>query len=221
MGSGIAEVCAKAQTDVVVVKADDRAASQARARLEKSLQRAQGRGKLGGQSAADVLARIRVATDLDELADRDLVIEAIVENEPAKIGLFERLDTLVSPDAILASNTSSIPITRLAAATKRPQSVLGIHFFNPVPVLPLVELVPSLLTAKQTTERARAFVEGQLGKQAIDCQDRAGFVVDAILVPSSSRRSACMNRDSPAQRTSTVASCSAPRTRRGRWPWPT
>jgi 3-hydroxybutyryl-CoA dehydrogenase len=184
MGSGIAEVCAKAQTNVVVVEADDRAAGQAQARLEKSLQRAQEKGKLGGQTAADVLARIRVATDLAALADRDLVVEAIVENEAAKVDLFERLDAVVaSPEAILASNTSSIPITRLGAATKRPQYVLGIHFFNPVPVLPLVELVPSLLTAKETTERARAFVETQLGKQAIDCQDRAGFVVNAILVP--------------------------------------
>jgi 3-hydroxybutyryl-CoA dehydrogenase len=184
MGSGIAEVCAKAQLDVVVVEADDRAASQAQARLEKSLQRAQDRDKLGGPTAADVLARIRVLTDLAALADRDLVIEAIVENEAAKIDLFERLDDVVaSPEAILASNTSSIPITRLGAATKRPQFVLGIHFFNPVPVLTVVELVPSLLTAKDTTRRARAFVEAKLGKQAIDCQDRAGFVVNAILVP--------------------------------------
>jgi 3-hydroxybutyryl-CoA dehydrogenase len=88
-----------------------------------------------------------------------------------------------SPDAILASNTSSIPIMKLGVVTKRPASVIGVHFFNPVPVLPLVELVPSLLTSPETTERARGFVEGTLGKQAIDCQDRAGFVVNALLIP--------------------------------------
>ncbi len=135
-------------------------------------------------SAADVLARVRVVTDLEALADRELVVEAIVEDEAAKTELFGRLDEIVtSPDAILASNTSSIPIMKLGVVTQRPQQVLGIHFFNPVPVLRLVELVPSLLTAPETTERARAFVSGSLGKQAIDCQDRAGFVVNALLIP--------------------------------------
>jgi 3-hydroxybutyryl-CoA dehydrogenase len=184
MGSGIAEVCARAGTDVVVVEADDAAADRARTRLEASLRRAQEKGKLGDQTADAVLARVRLATDLTALADRELVIEAILENEAAKVELFQRLDAIVTdPAAILASNTSSIPISRLGAATKRPQSVLGIHFFNPVPVLALVELVPSLLTAPETTQRAKSFVEGQLGKQAIECQDRAGFVVNALLIP--------------------------------------
>lgn len=182
MGSGIAEVCARAQLDVVVVETNEAAAAKGAARLERSLRRAEERGKL--DSAADVLDRVRVETDLDALADRDLVVEAIVEDEAAKTELFRRLDRVVTaPEAILASNTSSIPIMKLGVVTQRPQQVLGIHFFNPVPVLPLVELVPSLMTAPETTERARAFVSDSLGKQAIDCQDRAGFVVNALLIP--------------------------------------
>jgi len=182
MGSGIVEVCARAGLDVVVVEANEDAGRAGLARLERSLQRAAERGKI--DSADDVLLRVRVATDLGDLADRDLVVEAIVEDEAAKVALFRELDRIVeSPDAILASNTSSIPIMKLGVVTSRPQQVLGIHFFNPVPVLALVELVPSLLTAPETTERARGFVEGALGKQAIDCQDRAGFVVNSLLVP--------------------------------------
>ena len=185
MGAGIAEVSARAGLDVVVVESSESAANAGRSRLEKSLERAESKGKLAdGETAADVMARIRVVTSLGELVDRDLVIEAIVEDEAAKVELFKKLDRIVaSPDAILASNTSSIPIMKLGVATTRPQRVMGIHFFNPVPVLKLVELVPSLLTSPETTEQARRFVEGRLGKQAIDCQDRAGFVVNALLVP--------------------------------------
>ena len=182
MGAGIAEVCARAGLDVVVAESSDAAAEAGRKRLTASLQRAEAKGKI--DSAADVLARIRVVTALEDLADRDLVIEAIVEDEDAKVALFRRLDEIVtSPEAILASNTSSIPIMKLGVVTNRPQQVIGIHFFNPVPVLQLVELVPSLLTAEETTDRARVFVEEALGKQAIDCQDRAGFVVNALLIP--------------------------------------
>jgi 3-hydroxybutyryl-CoA dehydrogenase len=182
MGSGIAEVAARAGLDVVVAESSSAAADAGRARLEKSLARAEAKGKI--DSAAAVMARIRMVTDLSELADREIVIEAIVEDEDAKTELFRTLDKVLSdPGAILASNTSSIPIMKLGVVTNRPQNVIGVHFFNPVPVLQLVELVPSLLTAEDTTERARAFVEGQLGKQAIDCQDRAGFVVNALLIP--------------------------------------
>jgi len=125
-----------------------------------------------------------VTDDITLLADRELVVEAILEDETAKTDLFRRLDEVVeSPDAILASNTSSIPIMKLGVATSRPDRVVGIHFFNPVPVLTLVELVPSLLTSTDTVERARSFVQDRLGKHAIDCQDRAGFVVNALLVP--------------------------------------
>ncbi|MEP7193519.1 MAG: 3-hydroxybutyryl-CoA dehydrogenase [Actinomycetota bacterium] len=182
MGAGIAEVCARAGLDVVVAESSTAAAVAGRTRLEKSLTRAQERGKI--DSAAEVLVRIRVVEDLEELADRDLVVEAILEDEAAKVALFRQLDKIVtSQQAVLASNTSSIPIMKLAVATSRPSHVLGVHFFNPVPVLSLVELVPSLLTANETTERARTFVEKTLGKHAIDCQDRAGFVVNALLIP--------------------------------------
>ncbi len=182
MGSGIAEVSARAGLDVIVVESNEPAAEAARGRLTKSLERAEAKGKI--ESAAAVLARIRVVTSLEELADRDLVIEAILEDEGAKTALFKELDRIVtSKDAILASNTSSIPIMKLGMVTSRPDKVIGIHFFNPVPVLKLVELVPSLLTSPEVTEAARGFVEGKLGKQAIDCQDRAGFVVNALLVP--------------------------------------
>ena len=182
MGSGIAEVCARAGSDVVVVEADDQRAESTRARLERSLRRAQERGKVDDADAA--LARIRVVTDLAPLADRQLVVEAIVEEENAKVELFKQLDQVVEDEeAILASNTSSIPIMKLATVTSRPAKVLGVHFFNPVPVLKLVELVPSLMTAEETTEAARAYVDGVLGKQAITCQDRAGFVVNSLLIP--------------------------------------
>ena len=183
MGAGIAEVSARSGLDVVVVESDDARAKAGLARLERSLERAEAKGKLDG-TAAEVLDRIRVVTDLAELADRELVIEAIVEDEAAKVDLFRRLDDVVTaPDAILASNTSSIPIMKLGVVTSRPEKVIGIHFFNPVPVLKLVELVPSIVTSPEVTEQARAFVEGTLGKQAIDCQDRAGFVVNSLLIP--------------------------------------
>jgi 3-hydroxybutyryl-CoA dehydrogenase len=182
MGAGIAEVSARAGLDVVVAETSVAAVDAGCARLEKSLKRAETRGKVA--NADEVLERIRVVEDLGELADREFVVEAIVEDEAAKTDLFRRLDKVVaSPEAVLASNTSSIPIMKLAVATSRPSHVLGVHFFNPVPVLSLVELVPSLLTAEETTERARAFVEGPLGKHAIDCQDRAGFVVNSLLIP--------------------------------------
>jgi len=182
MGAGIAEVSARSNLDVVVIESDRAAADAGRAGLEHSLARVEAKGKIA--SAAAVMARIRVLADLNALADRDIVVEAIAENERAKTDLLMAVDKIVeSPDAILASNTSSIPIMKLGVATTRPANVIGIHFFNPVPVLPLVELVPSLLTSPETTDRARAFVEGALGKKAIDCQDRAGFVVNALLIP--------------------------------------
>ena len=182
MGAGIAEVCARAGLDVVVAESSPEAAAAGRQRLEASLARAEAKGKV--ESAAVVLERIRLVTELEEMADRELVVEAIIEDEGAKIELFRRLDEIVKdPEAILASNTSSIPIMKLGVVTSRPQQVIGIHFFNPVPVLKLVELVPSLLTSDETAKRSREFVEGALGKQAIDCQDRAGFVVNALLIP--------------------------------------
>jgi 3-hydroxybutyryl-CoA dehydrogenase len=182
MGAGIAEICARAGLDVTVVESSDEAADAGRSRLTRSLTRAQERGKL--DNAKEVLGRIAVGTELGALKDRELVVEAIVEDERAKVALFKKLDDIVTEQgAILASNTSSIPVMKLAVATNRPTHVLGIHFFNPVPVLSLVELVPSLLTAKETTDRARTFVTEQLGKHPIESQDRAGFIVNALLIP--------------------------------------
>ena len=182
MGSGIAEVCAKAGLDVIVAESSEDLAAAGRKRIESSLRRAQEKGKI--DNADEILARISVGTSLDSMADREIVIEAIREDEAMKLALFADLDRIVSsPDAILASNTSSIPISKLASATKRPGHVLGVHFFNPVPVLSLVELIPSLLTEEATVDRARAFVEGQLGKFPILAKDKAGFVVNALLIP--------------------------------------
>ncbi|WP_317494097.1 3-hydroxybutyryl-CoA dehydrogenase [Haloechinothrix sp. LS1_15] len=184
MGSGIAEVNAKAGRQVTVAEADDAALEAGKARIEKSLQRAVSGGKLAEADADAARQRLTYTTDLEALADSDLVIEAIVENEAAKIELFAALDRIVTePDAILASNTSSIPIIKLGMATNRPEQVLGMHFFNPVPVLPLVEVVPSLRTDEKVVERIRAYATNELSKTVIRAGDRAGFIVNALLVP--------------------------------------
>jgi 3-hydroxybutyryl-CoA dehydrogenase len=184
MGAGIAEVSARGGLDVVVREVDERAWAASRARIEKSLDRAVASGKIGTDARTETLGRLRFTDDLYALADRDLVVEAVVEDEVEKLAVFALLDKVVeSSDAILASNTSSIPIMRLAAATSRPTSVVGLHFFNPVPVLPLVELVPSLLTSLETRERAAAFARDRLGKSVIVSQDRAGFIVNMLLIP--------------------------------------
>jgi 3-hydroxybutyryl-CoA dehydrogenase len=183
MGAGIAEVAARSGCDVVVREVTPELAEAGRARVAASLQRAVTRGKLAATDRDAALGRIRTTTSLDDLADRDLVIEAVVEDEPTKTALYRELSGVVRPDCVLASNTSSIPISRLAAAAQRPERVLGMHFFNPVPVLPLVELVPSLRTGQSTVDTARAFAEHRLGKKTVLCKDRAGFVVNALLVP--------------------------------------
>lgn len=184
MGSGIAEACARAGLDVVVVENGSAAAAAGERRIDTSLQRALRAGKLDEAAVAAAKERVRLTTDLSELADRQLVVEAVSESEPAKIEVFAALDKLVEwPEAVLASNTSSIPIMKLAMATSRPEYVVGIHFFNPVPVLPLVELVTSLLTSDETTARAQAFAAEVLGKHVIRSQDRAGFIVNALLIP--------------------------------------
>jgi len=183
MGAGIAEVAARSGCDVVVREVTAELADAGRARIAASLERAVTRGKLAPADRDATLARIRATTSLDDLADRDLVIEAVVEDEPTKTALYRELSAVVRPDCVLASNTSSIPISRLAAAAQGPERVLGMHFFNPVPVLPLVELVPSLRTGQSTMDAARAFAEDRLGKKTVLCKDRAGFVVNALLVP--------------------------------------
>ncbi|MEU2281146.1 3-hydroxybutyryl-CoA dehydrogenase [Streptomyces sp. NPDC013178] len=184
MGAGIAEVCARAGLDVVVHEVSEGAAAAGRARLTASLDRGVRRGKLSDAEHDTALGRLRVTTDLADLSDRDLVVEAATEDEAVKVELFAELDRIVArEDALLASNTSSLPIMKLGMATARPHQVIGVHFFNPVPVLELVEIVPSLLTGPQTQSRAEDFVTRVLGKKVIRAQDRAGFVVNALLVP--------------------------------------
>ncbi|GAA4490572.1 3-hydroxybutyryl-CoA dehydrogenase [Rhodococcus olei] len=184
MGTGIARVCALAGADVVICEADAARAESARARTESSLRRAVAAGKIADADCAGALSRLRFTASLEDLADRELVVEAIVEDERAKADLFAALDKVVSaPTAVLASNTSSISITKIAAATTRPERVVGLHFFNPVPALRLVELIPTLHTAAETADRIERFAAEDLGKLVIRSQDRAGFVVNALLTP--------------------------------------
>ncbi len=185
MGAGIAEVCLRSGLDVVLVEADGGAATAAHGRIEGSLRKAVKREKISPAEADGALARLSCVDDIGALADRSIVIEAVVEDREAKLSVFERLaDVVADEDAILASNTSSIPIVELAARTgDRGGRVLGLHFFNPVPVLALVEIIPSLLTEEATIERARAFATEVLGKDPIVAPDRAGFTVNALLIP--------------------------------------
>ena len=184
MGSGIAEVGARAGLDTIVVEADAPSSDRAQKRTEASLARAVRSGKLDEAAQERALSFLTFTSDFDALADRDLVVEAVIEAESAKLDIFRRLDAVVTgDDAVLASNTSSIPIMKLAMATQRPSQVIGIHFFNPVPVLRLVEVVTSLLTSDDTISRATAFAKDTLSKRVIRSQDRAGFIVNALLIP--------------------------------------
>jgi 3-hydroxybutyryl-CoA dehydrogenase len=183
MGAGIAEVCARSGSDVVVVEADPDGVERCRARIETSLQRAVRADRLTPGEAESSLGRIDVATDLEAAAPADLVIEAVPEIESLKLDLFRRLDALLGSEAILASNTSSIPLVKMASVTGRPDRVVGVHFFNPAPVLPLVEIVASLLTSEETLLAVTDFAEKRLGKTTIRSQDRAGFIVNALLIP--------------------------------------
>jgi 3-hydroxybutyryl-CoA dehydrogenase len=184
MGSGIAEVCARAGLDVIVREVNQGALDAGRKRIEGSLDRAVRSGKLPEAERDDALTRLRYTIDFGEFTDRQLVVEAVIENEAEKLEVFRGIDKAVeADDAILASNTSSIPVMKLAMATNRPASVLGLHFFNPVPVMHLVELIPSLLTAPETAAGAEAFAETVLGKRVIRSKDRAGFIVNALLIP--------------------------------------
>jgi 3-hydroxybutyryl-CoA dehydrogenase len=184
MGSGITEVAARAELDVIVVEVNADAAKAAAGRVEGSLRRAESRGKITAAEVTAVLDRIRFTDDLETLADRDLVVEAASEDEATKLDLFRRVgQILAKDDAILASNTSSIPIVKLGAVSGRAHHVMGVHFFNPAPVMQLVELIPSLTTSPETLERMRSWVTETLGKQPIDATDRAGFVVNSLLVP--------------------------------------
>ena len=184
MGAGIAEVCTRAGLRVTLFDVNDSALRGALDRVDHSLNRAVSAGILSTDAAASSLKSIDLVNDLDAFGDADLVVEAASERQEVKLDIFRCLDNIVtSPRALLASNTSSIPIMKIAMATSRPDYVIGMHFFNPVPVLRLVEIVPSLLTSQDTQSRARAFAVEILGKVTILSQDRAGFVVNSLLVP--------------------------------------
>jgi 3-hydroxybutyryl-CoA dehydrogenase len=182
MGAGIAEVCARAGYDTLVREINDELLAKGLDRMETSMQSAVQRGKLTSADQEAARSRVRGTTRLEDFADRDLVIEAAIEDVRLKKDLFAQLDQICPPHAILASNTSSIPIIQLATATKRPDRVLGMHFFNPVPTMQLVELVRTLTTSDETLETVRAVGERQ-GKRMIVSKDRAGFIVNYLLMP--------------------------------------
>ncbi len=182
MGSGIAEVAAKAGFDVVVREVSDELIEGGRDRIRKSLDRAVERGKLTEADRDAAWSRLRFSTDLSDLADRHLVIEAIIEEIAAKNELFSALNDLCGPETIFASNTSSLTITDLAAASGRVDRVVGLHFFNPVPVMQLVEVVRTIATSDEAFDATYAFAEA-LGKKPITAKDNSGFVVNLLLVP--------------------------------------
>lgn len=183
MGAGIAEIAARVGTDVLVMEVNAELAERSLERITRSLDRAVDRGKLDSAERDVTLARISFTTDLADFADRDLAIEAVTENESLKLDIFRSLDAAMPEGAVLASNTSSIPITRLAASTSRPESVVGMHFFNPVPVMALMELVTTVRTDPNVASRAETYARETLGKTVIRAKDRGGFVVNMLLVP--------------------------------------
>ena len=182
MGSGIAEVAAKSGFDVVVREVTAEFLEAGQERIKKSLDRAVDKGKLEAADRDAAWGRIRFTIDLSDLADRDLVVEAIVEDMDAKNELFSALDEICGADTIFASNTSSLPITDMAAGTGRPDKVVGLHFFNPVPVMKLVEVVRTIATSDEAFDAASAFAAA-LGKDPITAKDNSGFVVNLLLVP--------------------------------------
>ena len=182
MGSGIAEVVARSGMAVSVYEPESAPLDASRARVEQSVARAVDGGKLDATEAAGLLERIAWTSDLDALAGSDAVVEAVVEDVEVKRRVFERVDALAGEARVIASNTSSIPIAELASATARPERVCGLHFFSPVPVMRLVEIVVALDTSLDTLAAAEGLAE-QLGKRSIRTKDRAGFVVNFLLVP--------------------------------------
>jgi 3-hydroxybutyryl-CoA dehydrogenase len=182
MGSGIVEVAARAGLRVVFLETSDELVESGSHRIQTSIQRAVERGKLDAKASDETLARVSGTTDPNDLADVDLVIEAATEDADTKHALFRRLDEVVRPEVVLASNTSSIPIVDLGAATKRADRVIGMHFFNPVPVMGLIEIVKAITTSDETVEFAREY-GAALGKTTVLSRDRAGFIVNTLLIP--------------------------------------
>lgn len=182
MGSGIAEVCAKAGLATIVREVEAGLLEKGLARVGGSMEKAVSKGRLSAEDRDAALGRLEGTTDLARLADCDLVIEAIVENIDEKRKVYAALEAAVQKEAIFASNTSSLTITELAMATERPERFLGLHFFNPVPVMPLVEVVRTLLTSDEAVEAAQAFAV-EIGKQPVAAHDNSGFIVNRLLVP--------------------------------------
>ena len=182
MGAGIAEVAAKSGFKVIAREVNEQLAQKGLARVEKSLERAVSKGKLEDADRKAALANFSVTTDLNDLADCDLICEAIVELIEPKLELYKELDKIVKKDALFASNTSSLSITEMASVTNRPDQFCGLHFFNPVPVMKLVEVVKCVTTSDTTYETGKAFAE-KLGKVVVSCGDSPGFVVNRLLVP--------------------------------------
>jgi 3-hydroxybutyryl-CoA dehydrogenase len=182
MGNGIAQTCAAAGFDVVLMEVADAPLQKGMASIAKSLSKFVEKGKLSASDRDAVYARIKATTDVKDLKGCDLVIEAIVENVAVKLKLFKELDALLAPHAIICTNTSSLCVIELAAATKRPDKVAGLHFFNPVPLMKLVEVVRTIATTQATIDSLFAFGKA-LGKEAILAQDTPGFVVNRLLVP--------------------------------------
>lgn len=182
MGNGIAQVAARAGYDVVMRDVSQEFLQRGMTAIDKSLQRDVDKERLSAADKANIVARIRPDTSLDSLREAALVIEAVTENLKVKTEVFQSLDAIVGDKTILASNTSSISITKLAAATKRPDKVIGMHFMNPVPIMKLVEVIRGMATSDETYEKVRALTE-QLGKTALDCQDSPGFISNRVLMP--------------------------------------
>jgi len=183
MGCGIAEVAARSGCDVVLREVNQALVDASIRRLEGSLDTAVRRQKLTTEERDTVRQRIRFTDSLDDMFDRDLVAEAVVEDEDITAAIFSALGKIVRSDTLITSNTSSIPIMKLAAATVGPERVIGMHFFNPAPVLPLVEIIPCELTSADTLRRTKEFAHDRLGKTTVMAKDRAGFVVNALLIP--------------------------------------
>ena len=182
MGNGIAQVAARAGHSVVMRDVKDEFLQSGLQAIDKSLQRDVDKDRLSAEEKRSILKRIKSTTELEALGEASFVVEAVTENLDVKTELFSALDRITPPEAILASNTSSISITRLGAATSRPDKVIGMHFMNPVPVMKLVEVIRGLATSDETYERVRSLSE-RLGKTALDCNDSPGFVSNRVLLP--------------------------------------
>ncbi|HEY8187725.1 MAG TPA: 3-hydroxybutyryl-CoA dehydrogenase [Pyrinomonadaceae bacterium] len=182
MGNGIAQVAARAGYSVIMCDVKEEFLLRGMGAIDKSLQRDVDKQRLGAEGKAEVIGRIKTTMELEALNGASFVVEAVTEDLGIKTEIFKKLDQIAPADAVLASNTSSISITRLGATTKRPDKVIGMHFMNPVPVMKLVEVIRGIATSNETYEQVRGLTE-KLGKTALDCNDSPGFVSNRVLLP--------------------------------------